>query len=60
MNNNEKKIEYISNKLLYEILFAEKKNFNTKELKEADMIKMVKKFIEKEVNASEVQKNETE
>lgn len=59
-NEKEKKIEDISNILLYQILFAEKKNSNTKDLKDADMIKEIKKFVEKEVQKYEIHSDETE
>lgn len=60
MNSREKMIEEISERALIEIIFAEKKNFNTKERKDADMIKMIKNIIEREVNKNEIQKNENQ
>jgi hypothetical protein len=59
-NDKEIMIENVSNKLLYQIIFAEKKNSNTNELKDSDMIKEIKKLIEKEVPKNDIQTNETE
>ena len=60
INENEELINEIANKLLIEVIFTEKKNFNTKELKDAEMIKHLRKLIEREVKKYEIQKNETE
>ncbi|MDD4623795.1 MAG: hypothetical protein PHX40_00200 [Bacilli bacterium] len=52
-------IDEISNMVLYEIIFSEKKNFNTKEKKDAEMIKSIKTIIEREVKKNDIQKNES-
>lgn len=59
MNKEErnKKVEEISQKLLYEIIFMEKKNFNSKELKDSEMINKIKTVVEREVKNNEVQEN---
>lgn len=60
MKSRTELIEEISNRVLIEILFAEKKNFNTKEIKDSDMIKKVKSIIEREVKKNDIQKDETD
>ncbi len=59
MNKEErnKKVEEISQKLLYEIIFMEKKNFNSKELKDSEMINKIKTVVEREVKNNEIQEN---
>lgn len=56
MNKEERKqkVEEIAQKLLYEIIFMEKKNFNTKDLKDSDMIAKIKNIVEREVKNNEV------
>lgn len=56
MNKEERKqkVEKITQKLLYEIIFMEKKNFNLKELKDSDMIAKIKAVVEREVKNNEV------
>ena len=60
MNKEErnKKVEEISQKLLYEIIFMEKKNFNSKELKDSEMINKIKSVVEREVKNNEVQEDQ--
>lgn len=60
MNKEErnKKVEEISQKLLYEIIFIEKKNFNSKELKDSEMINKIKSVVEREVKNNEVQEDQ--
>ena len=60
MNKEErnKKVEEISQKLLYEIIFMEKKNFNSKELKDSEMINKIKSAVEREVKNNEVQEDQ--
>ena len=60
MNKEErnKKVEEISQKLLYEIIFMEKKNFNSKELKDSEMINRIKAVVEREVKNNEVQEDQ--
>ncbi len=59
MNKEERQklVEEITQKLLYEIIFMEKKNFNSKELKDSDMINKIKNIVEREVKKSEVQED---
>lgn len=59
MKSRSEKINEISTRVLLEIIFNEKKNFNTKEKKDADMIKLVKSIIEREVKKNDIQKDET-
>ena len=56
MSKEERKqlVEEITQKLLYEIIFMEKKNFNSKELKDSDMIAKIKSIVEREVKNNEV------
>ena len=60
MNKEERnrKVEDISQKLLYEIIFMEKKNFNSKELKDSEMINKIKSVVEREVKNNEVQEDQ--
>lgn len=60
MNNEkrEKIIEEISTKLLYEIIFTEKKNFNTREYKDSELIAKIKNIIEREVKKNDIQENQ--
>lgn len=59
MNNEERQklVEEITQKLLYEIIFMEKKNFNSKELKDSEMINKIKNVVEREVKKNEVQED---
>lgn len=58
MKNKEEKINEISNVALLEILFKEKKNYNSKEMKTSDMVKEIKRIIDREVNKQyDIQKN---
>lgn len=59
MNNEERKklIEEIGTKLLYEIIFTEKKNFNSHEYKDSELISQIKKIIEREVKKNDIQEN---
>ena len=50
MKSKEEKINEISNVALLEILFKEKKNYNSKEMKSTEMVKEIKKIIDREVN----------
>lgn len=59
MKSRSEKVNKISTRVLLEIIFNEKKNFNTKEKKDADMIKLVKSIIEREVKKNDIQKDET-
>ena len=59
MKSRSEKVNEISTRVLLEIIFNEKKNFNTKEKKDADMIKLVKSIIEREVKRNDIQKDET-
>ncbi len=59
MKSRSEKVNEISTRVLLEIIFNEKKNFNTKEKKDADMIKLVKSIIEREVKKNDIQKDET-
>lgn len=58
MKTRNEMINEISTRVLLEIIFKEKKNFNTKEKKDADMIKMIKGIIEREVKKNDLQKDE--
>lgn len=58
MKTRTEMIDDISNRVLYEIIFSEKKNFNTKEKKDAEMIKLIKLIIEREVKKNDIQKDE--
>lgn len=58
MKTRNEMINEISTRVLLEIIFKEKKNFNTKEKKDADMIKMIKGIIEREVKKNDIQKDE--
>lgn len=60
MKNKEELIDEISKSTLIEILFKEKKNYNSKEMTEVEMVKEVKRIIEREVNKKyDLQKNES-
>ena len=59
MKSRSEKVNEISTRVLLEIIFNEKKNFNTKEKKDADMIKLVKSIMEREVKKNDIQKDET-
>lgn len=50
MKSKEEKINEISKIALIEILFKEKKNYNSKEMKDTDMVKEIKRIVEREVN----------
>lgn len=58
MKTRNEMINEISARVLLEIIFEEKKNFNTKEKKDADMIKKIKGIIEREVKRNDIQKDE--
>ena len=58
MKTRNEMINEISTRVLLEIISKEKKNFNTKEKKDADMIKMIKGIIEREVKKNDIQKDE--
>lgn len=60
MKNEERKkmVDAISTTILLEVIFAEKKNSNSEEIKDSDMIKNVKKIVEREVKKYDIQKNE--
>lgn len=60
MNSRKERINEISTRVLLEIIFEEKKNFNSKEKKDADMIKQVKSIIEREVRKNDLQKNDNQ
>ena len=60
MNSRKEKINEISTRVLLEIIFEEKKNFNSKEKKDADMIKQIKSIIEREVRKNDLQKNDNQ
>ena len=59
MKSRSEMINEISARVLLEIIFTEKKNFNTKEKKDSDMIKLIKNIIEREVKKNDIQKDET-
>ena len=59
MKSRTETVNEISARVLLEIIFSEKKNFNTKEKKDADMIKSIKNIIEREVKKNDIQKNES-
>lgn len=54
----EKLIEEISQRLLYEIIFTEKKNFTTRDLKDSEMILKLKAIIEREVKKNDIQEDQ--
>lgn len=54
----EKLIEEISQRLLYEIIFTEKKNFTTRDLKDSEMISKLKAIIEREVKKNDIQEDQ--
>ena len=58
MKTRNEMINEISTRVLVEVIFKEKKNFNSKEKKDADMIKMIKEVIEREVKKYDIQKDE--
>ena len=57
MKNKEELIKEISDNAYFEIMFKEKKNFNTKEKKDSDMIDIIKKIVEREVKKHGIQKD---
>ena len=59
MKNKEQIIEDISSVVLLEIIFTEKKNFNTKEQTDSEMIKTIKRIVEREVKKHYIQENKT-
>ena len=59
MRSRSELINDISARVLLEIIFTEKKNFNTKERKDSEMIKIIKNIIEREVKKNDIQKDET-
>lgn len=62
MKTRKEQIEEVTNRVLIEILFKEKKNYNAtpKEQKDTkDMIKDIKATIEREVKRNDIQKNES-
>lgn len=61
--NNDSQMEIdedTMNNLLRDVLFLEKKNANSKDLKESEMIKEIMKFIEKELRRNEIQADEVD
>ena len=61
--NNDSQIEIdedTMNNLLRDVLFLEKKNANSKDLKDSDMIKEIMKYIEKELRRNEIQADEVD
>lgn len=59
MKSRSELVNEISVRVLLEIIFTEKKNFNTKEKKDSEMIKIIKNIIEREVKKNDIQKDET-
>ncbi len=58
MKSRDEMVNEISNDALIEILFKEKKNYNTKEMKSSEMVKEIKKVIDREVNKkNDIQKD---
>lgn len=58
--SKEELVDEISKSTLIEILFKEKKNYNSKEMTEVEMVKEVKKIIEREVSKKyDLQKDES-
>ena len=58
--SKEELVDEISKFTLIEILFKEKKNYNSKEMTEVEMVKEVKKIIEREVSKKyDLQKDES-
>ena len=58
--SKEELVDEISKSTLIEILFQEKKNYNSKEMTEVGMVKEVKKIIEREVSKKyDLQKDES-
>lgn len=58
--SKEELVDEISKYTLIEILFKEKKNYNSKEMTEVEMVKEIKKIIEREVNKKyDLQKDES-
>lgn len=58
--SKEELVDEISKSTLIEILFKEKKNYNSKEMTEVEMVKEIKKIIEREVNKKyDLQKDES-
>ena len=58
MKSRSELINEISTRVLLEIIFNEKKNFNTKEKRDSEMIKLIKNIIEREVKENDIQKDE--
>lgn len=61
--NNDSQMEIdedTMNNLLRDVLFLEKKNANSKDLKESEMIKEIMKYIEKEFRRNEIQADEVD
>lgn len=58
MKSRSELINEISTRVLLEIIFNEKRNFNTKEKKDSEMIKLIKNIIEREVKKNDIQKDE--
>lgn len=58
--SKEELVDEISKFTLIEILFKEKKNYNSKEMTEVEMVKEIKKIIEREVSKKyDLQKDES-
>lgn len=58
--SKEELVDEISKSTLIEILFKEKKNYNSKEMTEVEMVKEIKKIIEREVSKKyDLQKDES-
>lgn len=60
MSNEERQklIEEISQRLLYEVIFTEKKNFTSRDFKDSEMIAKLKSIIEREVKKNDIQENQ--
>lgn len=57
MNDKEQFMNEILKKVLIEIIFIERKNFNTKQYTDSEMIKNVKRIVEREVKKYAFQEN---
>ena len=53
------KVQKIATKVLDEVLFEEKKNYNTNDKNANEMIKLVKDIINREVKKYDFQENDT-